>query len=170
MKPNSLHLSKFSNQILAENIDLMSFKTFCKLKKLFPNGLAHTLHNRMELQGKIYIHLLDVTHTFLPEVSVPSRFWVEAISTAVHLINRIPSSKLQHQTPYFRMHGIHSSYNHLYTFGCVCYVHLPFLERNKLTAQSAKCVFLGYAMNQKGFLCYDPSICRIHTSHNVVFF
>lgn len=114
-------------------------------------------------------HLLGMTRTLLHESSVPSRFWAEAISTAVHLINRIPSSKLQHQTPYFRMHGIHPSYNHLHTFKCVCYVHLPLLKRNKLTAQSVKCAFLGYAMNQKGFLSYDPSICRIRTSRNVVF-
>ena len=67
------------------------------------------------------------------------------------------------------MHGIHPSYNHLHTFGCVCYVHLPLPEINKLTGQSVKCAFLGYAMNEKGFLCYDSAICRIHTSRNVGF-
>lgn len=41
--------------------------------------------------------------------------------------------------------------------------------RDKLSAQSAKCIFLGYAPQQKGFLCFDPTIRRIRTSHNVVF-
>ena len=49
-------------------------------------------------------------------------------------------------------------------------MHLPPLERTKLTAQSAMCAFLGYAPFQKGFLCYDPNIRRIRTSRNVVFF
>ena len=39
-------------------------------------------------------HLLDVNRTLLLEASAPSRFWVEAISTAVHLLNRLPSPKL----------------------------------------------------------------------------
>jgi hypothetical protein len=32
-------------------------------------------------------HLLDVVRTLLLESSVPSKFWVEALSTAVYLIN-----------------------------------------------------------------------------------
>lgn len=55
------------------------------------------------------------------ESSVPSLFLVESISTAVHLINRLSSQKLQHQSPYLRMCGqwTSSSYNHLHTFGCL---------------------------------------------------
>ena len=55
-------------------------------------------------------------------------------------------------------------------FGCVCFVHLPAHKRNKLTAQSVKCAFLGYAGTQKGFLCYDPHARRTHVSKNVIFF
>lgn len=36
-------------------------------------------------------HLLDVTRTLLLESSVPSTFWVKALSTAVNLVNRMPS-------------------------------------------------------------------------------
>ena len=78
---------------------------------------------------------------------------VESTSTVVHLINRTPSAKLQHQSPYFLMHGIHPNYNHLHTFGCFCFVHLPTPKRNKLIAQSTHSAFLGYASSQKGFLC-----------------
>ncbi|RVW75074.1 Retrovirus-related Pol polyprotein from transposon RE2 [Vitis vinifera] len=35
-------------------------------------------------------HLLDVVRTLLLESSVPSMFWVEALKTAFHLINRLP--------------------------------------------------------------------------------
>jgi cellulose synthase/poly-beta-1,6-N-acetylglucosamine synthase-like glycosyltransferase len=36
-------------------------------------------------------HLLDVVCTLMLESSVPPRFWVEALSMAVYLINRLPS-------------------------------------------------------------------------------
>ena len=61
-------------------------------------------------------------------------------------------------------------FDHLHTFGCVCFVHLPLTERTKLTAQSRRCAFLGYATNQKGFVCYDPIGRHIRVSRNVIFF
>ncbi|RVW37445.1 Retrovirus-related Pol polyprotein from transposon TNT 1-94 [Vitis vinifera] len=36
-------------------------------------------------------HLLDVVRTILLDSSIPSRFWCEALSTAIHLINRLLS-------------------------------------------------------------------------------
>ena len=114
--------------------------------------------------------MLDVVRTILLESSTSSRFWVEAFSTAVHLINLLPSPKLHNNSPYFRLYNKQPSYGHLCPFGCICFVHLPSHERNKLFAQSARCAFLGYATNQKGYLCYDPDINHIRISRNVVFF
>ena len=114
-------------------------------------------------------HLLDVVRTLLLESFVPARFWCEALSAAVYLINRLPSSSLNHVSPFTRFFGYTPDYSGLRTFGCVCFVHLPPHERTKLTAQSIRCAFLGYAQHQKGFLCYDPNLRRIRVSRNVVF-
>ncbi|KAH7545814.1 hypothetical protein FEM48_Zijuj01G0133800 [Ziziphus jujuba var. spinosa] len=75
---------------------------------------------------------------------------VEALSTSIHLINRLPSPVLDNETPYFRLYGHNPDYNHLRVFGCLCYAHLPSSDRNKLTAQSARYAFLGYASDRKG--------------------
>ena len=114
-------------------------------------------------------HLLDVTRTILIESSIHPRFWIEALTTAVHLINRLPSLTIAQLTPYFKLFGHHPSCDHLQTFRCVCFVHLPPTKRTKLTAQSAMCAFLGYATNQNGFVCYDPNARRIRISRNVFF-
>ncbi|KAH7541833.1 hypothetical protein FEM48_Zijuj02G0009500 [Ziziphus jujuba var. spinosa] len=100
---------------------------------------------------------------------IPSHFWVEALSTSVHLINRLPSPVLDNETPNFRLYGNNPDYNHLRVFGCLCYAHLPSSDRNKLIAQSARCAFLGYASDQKGYLCYDPLASRTRISRNVLF-
>ncbi|KAK2396270.1 putative mitochondrial protein [Trifolium repens] len=114
-------------------------------------------------------HLLDVVRTLMLDSFMPSRFWCEALSTAVHLINRLPSQVLNNDSPFLRLFGKPPNYSTLRAFGCVCYVHLQPHERTKLTAQSVKCVFLGYSAHQKGFLCYDPNLHRIRVSRNVIF-
>ncbi|RVW72225.1 Retrovirus-related Pol polyprotein from transposon RE2 [Vitis vinifera] len=63
-------------------------------------------------------HLLDVVRTLLLESSVPSMFWVEALKTATHLINRLPSQVLHMESPYFRLFAKQPSYDHLRIFGC----------------------------------------------------
>lgn len=115
-------------------------------------------------------HLLDVTRSLLLAASVPPRFWVEALSVAVFQINRLPSQVLEFDSPFFRLFHAHPDYNSLHPFGCVCFVHLPPLERNKLGAQSVMCAFLGYSTSHKGFLCYDATSHHIRISRDVVFF
>lgn len=81
-------------------------------------------------------HLLNVVRTLMIESSVPSRFWVEALSTAVYLINCLPSPTLHVDSPYSHLFGIPPDYNSLHVFGCICFVHLPPTKRHKLAAQS----------------------------------
>lgn len=115
-------------------------------------------------------HLLDVVRTLTLEPSVPSRFWVEAISTAVYLINRLPSPTLHLDSPYSRLFGVPLDYNSLHVFGCICFVHLPHVERHKLDVQTVQCAFLGYSNSHKGFVCYDADANRPRISYNVIFF
>ena len=79
-------------------------------------------------------HLLDVVRTLLLESSVPPRFWCEALSTAIHLINRLPFPTTNHVSPFFKLFGHSPLYSDLCTFGCVYFVILPPHERHKLIA------------------------------------
>lgn len=84
-------------------------------------------------------HLLDVIRkTLLLESSLPSKFWVESLSTVVYLINRLPSQALKFDSPYSHLYHQHPSYLDMHTFGCICFVHLPSHEHHKLSAQSIK--------------------------------
>jgi hypothetical protein len=115
-------------------------------------------------------HLLDVVHTLMLESFMPSRFWVEALSTTVYLINRLPSPTLHLDSPYSRLFGVLPDYNSLHVFGCVCFVHLPPIESHKLAAQSVQCAFLGYSNFHKGFVCYDADANKLRISRNEIFF
>lgn len=100
--------------------------------------------------------------------SVPPRFWVEAISMAIYLINRLPSPTLHLDSPYSRLFGVSPDYNSLHVFCCVCFVNLPPIENHKLATQSVKCAFLGYSNSHKGFVCYDADANKLHLSCNVI--
>ena len=77
---------------------------------------------------------------------------------------------INHVSPFSKFFGHSPLYFDLRTFGCVFFVHLPPHERHKLTAQSVKCVFLGYAIPHKGYVYYNPHASRIRVSRNVIFF
>ena len=44
-------------------------------------------------------HLLEVARSLMYTMNVPKFFWSEAVMTATHLINRIPSRVLGMKTP-----------------------------------------------------------------------
>ena len=140
--------------IRVANICLTNFMIFFKTRELFLNARPYTQQNGVvERKNR---HLLDVVRTLLLESSVTSTFWVETLSAAVYLINRLPSRVLDFASPYYRLHHHHPNYLDMHTFGCVCFVHLSSHEHHKLSTQSVKCAFVGYSISHKGFVCYDP--------------
>ena len=49
------------------------------------------------------------------------------------------------------------------------FVHLYKRQRTKLTTQVLRCVFVGYAMHQKGYRYYHPLTHRLFVMMDVVF-
>jgi hypothetical protein len=68
---------------------------------------------------------------------LPKYFWVDAFMTAVYLINRLPSSVLKMETPFFKLHETHPDYNSLKVFGCRCFPYLRDYAKKKLTTSAS---------------------------------
>ena len=113
--------------------------------------------------------LNNITRSLLFQASLPASYWVEALHTATHLINRHPTKTLHHHTPFFALYGAHPSYSHLRVFGCRCYPNLSATAPHKLAPRSTACVFLGYPQHHKGYRCLDLQSNRIIISRHVVF-
>ena len=53
-------------------------------------------------------------------------------------------------------------------FGCTTFVHVH--NRSKLELRAKKCIFVGYALIQKGYKCYDPHASKIIVTMDLTFF
>ena len=51
----------------------------------------------------------------------------------------------------------------------MAFVHLHKHQRTKLTSHALQCVFVGYALNEKGYRCYHPSTRQMYITMDVVF-
>lgn len=116
-------------------------------------------------------HLLETARALSFQMHVSKIFWVDAVSTACFLINRMPSSVLNGEIPYRVLFPT----KHLFPiapkiFGCVCFVRDVRPHHTKLDPKSLKCIFLGYSRVQKGYRCYCPTLKRYLVSPDVVFF
>ncbi|RVW45977.1 Retrovirus-related Pol polyprotein from transposon TNT 1-94 [Vitis vinifera] len=114
-----------------------------------------------------------VVRASLIATKTPISYWGEAITSAVYLINRVPSSSINFQTPLQALTNVvvAPTVPNLppRVFGCVAFVHLYKHQCTKLTSHALQCVFVGYALHKKGYRCYHPPTRQMYITIDVVF-
>lgn len=106
--------------------------------------------------------------TLLAQANLPMAYWGYAFCSVVHLINGLPTSVLKGKTLYQSLFGHVLTYNHLWVFGCCCFLYLRPFVKHKLEFRSQPSTFLGYSSQDKGYNCLTPS-GKIIVSRHVVF-
>jgi hypothetical protein len=96
-------------------------------------------------------------------------FWGEAVSTAVHILNRSPMRAFDGKTPYEVWHGEIPAVHYFRTFGCVAHVKITWPNLKKLDDRSRKAIFVRYEVGSKAYRCYDPVDQRVIISRDVIF-
>lgn len=107
--------------------------------------------------------------TMLFQCGAPLFLWIEAFTTAVYLMNRLPSSALNFETPYFALHGSHPDYSLLRAFGSKCFPYTWDTRKHKFDPKTLPCIFVGYSEKHKAYKCYHPSSKKLFISRHVVF-
>jgi len=113
--------------------------------------------------------VMEMTRCLLHEKSLPKEFWAETVSTAVFLLNRLPTKALKDQTPYEAWCGHKPSLLNLKVFGCLCFSYVPQVKRDKLDKKSEVGIFIGYSLHSKAYRIYQPQTKKIVISRDVVF-
>ncbi|KAF2343313.1 Ribonuclease H-like domain [Trinorchestia longiramus] len=113
--------------------------------------------------------ILEAVRAMLSDSKFPKTFWAGAVSTAVYVKNRSPTSAHKNLTPYQALNGHKPNVQHFRTFGCMAYAHVPKDGKEKLDSKSKTCVLLGYGSETKGYGLYDFNAKRVLLSRDVVF-
>lgn len=66
-------------------------------------------------------YVLEVARVLRFQAVIPLKFWGECVLTAVHIINRLPSTVQKGKSPYEKLLNTEPSLDHLKVFGCLCY-------------------------------------------------
>jgi hypothetical protein len=111
----------------------------------------------------------NMLRCLLFQASLPASYWAEALHTATHLLNRLPSKAVCHPTPHFALYDTAPSYDHLHVFRCACYPNTSATAPHKLPSRSTRCLFLGYSPDHKGYQCLALTSHRIIISLHVIF-
>ncbi|CAL2257777.1 unnamed protein product [Prunus armeniaca] len=146
--------------------------TFITFKKMVENRFSSTI-KQLQIDGGVverkHRHIVAIGLCLLAQSQLPPSFWVEAFSTAVFLINRLPTPQLHNMSPYEKFLQRPPDYKFLKSFGCACFPHMVPYNKHKLSFKSIPCVFLGYDDHYKGYRYLDPFSGCIYISRNVTF-
>jgi hypothetical protein len=100
---------------------------------------------------------------------MPLKFWDEAFTISVYLINRTSNKVISYETPLERLFQTKPNYLALRVFGCACCPNLRPYNQHKLQFRSKQCAFLGYSNQHMGLKCLDISEGRVYVPRDVVF-
>lgn len=123
------------------------------------NGIAERANRTIVERARCLLHDADL----------PKRFWAEASSMAVYLMNRSVNTNRLDKTPEELWSGKKVDLSKLKLFGTKVMVHVPKEKRKKWDYKSEKLIFVGYDENTKGYRCIDRDTGKIMLSRDIKF-
>ena len=100
--------------------------------------------------------IADAATALLYEAHLPGSFWQTAVSTAVHLHNRLPTSANHGITPFELMYKQKPDLSLFRVFGSLAYVHVKKDKRTGFSSHMEKAIFVGYPGQYKGWEFFNP--------------
>lgn len=100
--------------------------------------------------------LMDMVRSMLSNSSLPKSLWMNALKTAVYLLNRAPSKAVP-KTPFELWTGRKPSLRHLHVWGCLAEVRIYNPHEKKLDQKIISGFFIGYPEKSKGYRFYCPN-------------
>ena len=113
--------------------------------------------------------VVGMARSMMKAKGMPARFWGEAVTTAVFILNRAPTKALKGKTPFEAWYGRKPSVSFHWTFGCISHVKKTKSVLTKLEDRSTLMVFLGYMEGTKAYRLYDPHGGKVLVSRDVMF-
>ena len=113
--------------------------------------------------------VVGMARSMMKAKGMPARFWGEAVTMAVFILNRVPTKALEGKTLFEAWYGRKPNVSFLWTFGCIGHVRKTKPVLTKLEDRSTPMVLLGYEEGTKGYRLYDPCGGKVVVSHDIMF-
>ena len=111
--------------------------------------------------------ILNMARSMMKRKGMPHYFWGEATFTAVYILNRCPTKRLQGYTPEEAWSEKKPSVSHFRIFGSLCFRHVPEQNRKKLDDKAEPMILIGYHPTG-AYKLYDPRMRKVVISRDVL--
>nr|GFA27887.1 putative zinc finger, CCHC-type [Tanacetum cinerariifolium] len=132
-----------------------SFFDFCKDHEIINQYTMPRTPQQNGVAKRRNRTLMDMVRSMLNS-NLPEFLWTEALKTAVHVLNRVPS-KFVPKTPYEIWTGRKPNLRYLRVWGCPVEAKLYNPQSQKLDLKTISFFFFGYPERSKGYRFYCPS-------------
>ena len=93
--------------------------------------------------------------TMLNENDLPKYFWVEAVNTSCHILNRVLIISTLNKTPYELWKCRKSNIDYFKVFGCKCFILNTKDNLGKFDSKSDVEIFLSYSTTSKAYKVFN---------------
>nr|KYP76552.1 Retrovirus-related Pol polyprotein from transposon TNT 1-94 [Cajanus cajan] len=148
-----------NNNCNISNIRVDNGKEFFSMREFFKQQgtiYQHSCIYTPQQDGVVerkHRHILELARAFRFQSHLPLHFWAECVSTAVHVINRLPTPILSCQTPFKKLYGKIPSYSHLRVLGCLAYATNVHVSHKS---------FIAIITNDVEPTCYEQAASHSH--------
>ncbi|KAE8241390.1 hypothetical protein A4X13_0g7436 [Tilletia indica] len=127
------------------------------------NGVAERMNRTIQQRARAMLHGAGAGHYL----------WPNAVITASHITNLLPSKAISDKIPLERWEGRPVDSSHLRVWGCVAWIKIHDAQRTegKLSARGLRGMMIGYGLEQKAWMIFTPShpTKKVHLSRDVRF-
>ncbi|GJW38179.1 putative ribonuclease H-like domain-containing protein [Tanacetum coccineum] len=166
----------FDDSLVKEQVELVKPKNHEKLvkKSIREKGIRREYsvartpqHNGVaERRNRT---LIEAARTMLVDSKLPTLFWVEAVSTACYVQNRVLVVKPYNKTPYELFKGFKPAPSFMRPFGCHVTILNTLDSLGKFDGKSDESFFVGYSLSSKAFRIYNTRTRRVEESLHIRF-
>ena len=102
-----------------------------------------------------------MARSMMNEKNIAQTYWVEAIHTAIDILNKSHLRPNSDKTPYELWFGRPASIKHFKVFGIKCYIKNNNEHIGKYEDNADEGIFLGYDANSKGYAFYNKRLHKL---------
>ena len=125
------------------------FKPYLKKEGITLRHSCPYLHEQNGKIGRKHMHIVETCFTLLAQAKMPLKYWQEAFTHVVFIINRLVSPVTGNKTPFELLYSLKPDYSQVKVFGRECFPYLRPYNKHKFDFHTSKCVLLGVSIAHK---------------------